>query len=74
MILSKMENDKFFDIISEIFANTKKGRQLKEKIYNESIHQFEFSNFENGLQIKKIENKEEIDGEFTIDELSDLKL
>jgi len=25
-------------------------------------------------QIKKIENKEEIDGEFTIDELSDLKL
>ena len=30
--------------------------------------------FENGLQIKKIENKEEIDGEFTIDELSDLKL
>ena len=45
-----------------------------EKIYNESKHQFEFSNFENGLQIKKIENKEEIDGEFTIDELSDLKL
>lgn len=58
----------------EIFANTKKGRQLKEKIYNESKHQFEFSKFENGLQIKKIENKEEIDGEFTIDELSDLKL
>lgn len=74
MNLSKMESDKFFDIISEIFANTKKGRQLKEKIYNESKHQFEFSNFENGLQIKKIENKEEIDGEFTIDELSDLKL
>ena len=32
MNLSKMESDKFFDIISEIFANTKKGRQLKQKI------------------------------------------
>ena len=72
--VSKMDVDGFNDFMKNMMLSTRKGKEMRLDIVKNLVHSSEYQKFKNRMQQKNVDRSVIEDGDFTAEELNDVKL